>query len=368
MPYVLKKSNGRVFVTIPDGSIDQSTALTFLGKNYAGYGQVIGQNFLYLLENFASTSQPKNPIQGQLWYDAENLQLKIYDGSAFDPINLTQLSSIAPATGNNGDLWFDTTNNTLSIWNGSWQLVSGSGGSAAGLSQQNINDELSAPHLISILSIGDAEVAIISEDEFAVNVTESLHSAFPIVKKGVTLPGSNTASGLSSASTTTGYMLWGTAASAISMPIQTANTTTGQASTTSWAYSIAARDIAGNLWATNFVKSDGTTIGGFTGSRGSSGFTGSSGSNGPIGPAGGPIGPAGFTGSAGSIGPIGPSGGPIGPTGFTGSSSTVPGYTGSSAGFTGSAGSVGPARGPTVYVQASAPPSGVNGDFWVVTA
>jgi hypothetical protein len=363
MPYVLKKSNGRVFVTIPDGSIDQSTALTFLGKNYAGYGQVIGQNFLYLLENFASTAEPKNPIQGQLWYDAGNLQLKIYDGSAFDPINLTQLSSIAPATGNNGDFWLNTTNNTLNIWNNSsWQAVSGSGGSAAGLSQQTINDESSVPHLVSILSIGGAEVAIISEDEFTVGPAEALQNEFPVVKKGITLSGSDTASGLSSASTTTGYMLWGTAASAISMPIQTANTATGQASVAAWPSSVAVRDTSGNLVATNFVKSDGTTIGGFTGSRGSSGFTGSAGAVGSIGPAGtpggpiGPIGPPGYTGSSGTTGATGPAGGPIGPTGYTGSSGTngVNGFVGSA--------------GPRVYVQTLPPPSGVNGDFWVVTS
>lgn len=368
MPYVLKKSNGRVFVTIPDGSIDQSTALTFLGKNYAGYGQVIGQNFLYLLENFASTAEPKNPIQGQLWYDAANLQLKIYDGSAFDPINLTQLSSIAPATGNNGDFWLNTTNNTLNIWNnGSWQAVSGSGGSAAGLSQQNINDESSVPHLISILSIGDAEVAIISEDEFTVGPAEALQSSFPVIKRGITLSGTNSASGQSSSLTTTNYMLWGTAASAISMPIQTANTATGQASVAAWPSSVAVRDTSGNLVANNFVKSDGTTIGGFTGSRGSSGFTGSQGLQGP---SGGPIGPAGTPGTSGPIGPIGPSGGPIGPVGSPGPIGPL-GYTGSSSGFTGSQGiqgNIGPAGGPTVYVQSSPPPSGVNGDFWVVTA
>lgn len=359
MPYVLKKSNGRVFVTIPDGSIDQSTALTFLGKNYAGYGQVIGQNFLYLLENFASTGEPKNPIQGQLWYDAGNLQLKIYDGSAFDPINLTQLSSIAPAAGNNGDLWFDTTNNTLSIWNGSWQVVSGSGGSAAGLSQQNLNDDTNDPHLVSILSIGDAEVAIISDDEFLVKTSESVYSNFPLVKKGITLAGANLSTGQTSAIiTSTNYMLWGTAASAISMPIQTANTATGQASIAAWPRSVAVRDTSGNLVATNFIKSDGTTIGGFTGSAGS-GFTGSAGSIGPQGPSGGPIGfigSKGDTGFTGSQGIQGPSGAPPGFTGSSGSSGS-PG----AAGFTGSGG-------PRVYIQTGTPGSGINGDFWVVLA
>jgi hypothetical protein len=356
MPYVLKKSNGRVFVTIPDGSIDQSTAITFLGKNYAGYGQVIGQNFLYLMENFASISQPKNPIQGQLWYDSANLQLKIYDGFVFDPINLTQLSSVAPATGNNGDLWFNTTNNTLNIWNNSWQTVSGSGGSSAGLSQQNINDVSNVSYLISILSINDDKIAVISKDEFIVNALDPLQSLFPVVKKGITLSGANSASGVSSALTTTNYLFWGTAASAISMSVQSDVTSVGQASTSSYANSVAVRDTAGNIWATNFIKSDGTTIGGFTGSRGTIGFTGSIGSAGPAGPSGGPIGPIGpfgYTGSIGPAGAAGPSGGPAGFTGSIGAGGTQ-GYTGSG--------------GPTVYIQSSAPPSGVNGDFWVVTA
>lgn len=357
MPYVLKKSNGRVFVTIPDGSIDQSTALTFLGKNYAGYGQVIGQNFLYLLENFASTSQPKNPIQGQLWYDAANLQLKIYDGSAFDPINLTQLSSITPATGNDGDFWFDTVNNTLNIWsNGSWTTVSGAGGSSSGITQVNIKDDGNVDRLVTIFSISSTEVVIISAEEFLVNSSESIYSNFPLIKKGITLSDANLASGQTSASTQTNYMLWGTAASAISMPIQTANTATGQASVAAWPSSIAVRDTSGNLVATNFVKSDGTTIGGFTGSRGSVGFTGSVGSVGPAGPSGGPIGPIGYIGSTGFVGSTGAAGPAGGPAGFTGSAGTA-----GTQGFTGSAG-------PTVYIQSSAPPSGVNGDFWVVLA
>ena len=342
MPYVLNKSNGRVFITIPDGSIDQSTALTFLGKNYAGYGQVIGQNFLYLLENFASITEPKNPIQGQLWYDAGNLQLKIYDGSAFDPINLTQLSNIAPATGNNGDFWLNTTNNTLNIWNnGSWQAVSGAGGSSAGLTQQVLNGT-TGTFLVSILSINNDRVAIISNAEFIVDTNEPLQTTFPVIKKGITLYGSDPTSGLSSFTTISNYMLWGTAASAISMPIQTANTATGQASTVAWPRSVAVRDTSGNLIATNFIKSDGTTIGGFTGSRG---FTGSSGSIGPIGPAGGPIGPSGPIGFTGSIGATGPAGGPSGP-----------------------AGPAGPAGGPAVYISTGQPVGGNDGDFWVSPA
>ena len=251
----------------------------------------------------------------------------------------------------------------MNIWNsGSWQAVSGSGGSSAGLTQLNINDDLSAPHLVSILSISDVEVAIISDDEFTVNVSESIQSAFPVIKKGITLSGSNSASGQSSSTTSTGYMLWGTAANSLAMTIQSGTIADGQASTSSYTNSVAVRDIAGNIWATNFIKSDGTTLTGFTGSRGSFGFTGSAGTAGSVGPAGpaggpiGPIGPFGYTGSRGTTGATGPAGGPIGYTGSVGTA----GSNGSN-GYTGSAG-------PTVYIQSSAPPSGINGDFWVVTS
>jgi hypothetical protein len=35
MPYILNKTNGIVVATVQDASIDQTTDLQFLGKNYA---------------------------------------------------------------------------------------------------------------------------------------------------------------------------------------------------------------------------------------------------------------------------------------------------------------------------------------------
>ena len=67
MPYILNKTNGSVLATVADGTINQSTDLTFVGKNYAGYGGFIDENFLHLLENFANKSQPPKAIVGQLW-------------------------------------------------------------------------------------------------------------------------------------------------------------------------------------------------------------------------------------------------------------------------------------------------------------
>ena len=72
MPYTINFSDtvNKTAITVEDGSVpNQETSLQFPGKNSNNYGQVIGENFLHLLENFAKNSAPQRPIEGQLWYD-----------------------------------------------------------------------------------------------------------------------------------------------------------------------------------------------------------------------------------------------------------------------------------------------------------
>lgn len=73
MAYTIVKSNGDILTTIADGTINTtSTSLGLPGRNYAGYGQQLDTNFVHLLENFADTTVPPNPIRGQLWYNTDN--------------------------------------------------------------------------------------------------------------------------------------------------------------------------------------------------------------------------------------------------------------------------------------------------------
>ena len=85
MAYTIVKSNGTVLTTIADGTINTtSTSLGLPGRNYAGYGQTLDTNFVHMLENFASTTPPANPLQGQLWYNtnANTLYVCPADGTS----------------------------------------------------------------------------------------------------------------------------------------------------------------------------------------------------------------------------------------------------------------------------------------------
>ena len=83
MSYRLNKTDGTLLTELIDGKIDNtSTELTFIGKNYQGFGEFINENFIKLLESFANVSAPSKPIKGQLWFDTTNNRLKVFDSNA----------------------------------------------------------------------------------------------------------------------------------------------------------------------------------------------------------------------------------------------------------------------------------------------
>jgi len=82
MAYTLNRTDGTVVSTIADGAVDFSRTLGYVGKNFSGYGEIFNENFIKLQENFANTSPPSAPLEGQLWWDKTNLSLKIYRGAA----------------------------------------------------------------------------------------------------------------------------------------------------------------------------------------------------------------------------------------------------------------------------------------------
>lgn len=88
MPYTVDYSqSSKTAIIVNDGTIDTSTSLGLIGKNYTRFGETLNENLLHLLENFANTSAPSNPSEGQLWYDTTNSLLKLYDNGVWTTIS-----------------------------------------------------------------------------------------------------------------------------------------------------------------------------------------------------------------------------------------------------------------------------------------
>ena len=81
MPYTIDYTDpGKSPIVVNDGVVDTSTSINLIGKNYSRFGEILNENMLQLLENFANSTAPSNPAEGQLWYDTTNSQLMLYDG------------------------------------------------------------------------------------------------------------------------------------------------------------------------------------------------------------------------------------------------------------------------------------------------
>ena len=189
MAYTINKTSGAVLATIADGTIDTTTDLTLIGKNYSGYGEAFNENYVALLENFSNATAPTSPLAGQLWWDSSNALLKVYTGSTFKTVSSSTASASQPATGVVGDLWWDTSNNQLKVYNGTtWTLVGPAFSSGAGQSGPVIStivDSASASHVVVQMMNSDTIVAIISKD--ADFTPQSGITGFAQVKQGYTM-------------------------------------------------------------------------------------------------------------------------------------------------------------------------------------
>ena len=126
MSYTVQYSNGANLVVL-DNTVNNSTSISLVGRNYPSYGQILGQNFLKLLENFAYSSAPVNPVAGQLWYNTTDAHLKVYTGTSFKNVTgvISAPTANSPANPVSGDLWFDTTVQQLKCWNGAAWIIIG---------------------------------------------------------------------------------------------------------------------------------------------------------------------------------------------------------------------------------------------------
>jgi hypothetical protein len=189
MSYTITLTDGNVFATIADGTINTSSSMTLVGKNYAGYGQFLDTNFIHLLENGSNTTAPAAPLTGQLWWDKGAGLLKVYTGTTFKTISAATASASAPPGAVVGYLWFDTTNQQLKAWTGASWLVIGpnytSTQGQTGAFAETINDSGGNPQTVTSLYVNNTRMGIVAQSQFTPQA--SLLSAFPTVFAGITL-------------------------------------------------------------------------------------------------------------------------------------------------------------------------------------
>jgi hypothetical protein len=214
MSYTINRFNGTQVTVVADGTIDSTLSLKLIGKNYAGYGEVQNENFVFLLENFSNSTSPPNPLSGQIWFDSANSKLKFYDGSKFRVASGAEASASAPVGLTPGEFWYDTANKQVYVWNGTtFTLVGPQSVAGAGTTQMqsiSVLDDVGATHSV-IQAVTNGQIMyIISADEFILNTALNAISGFSKIGKGITLVNSTVGSTLGVTSSTD-QRFWGTA-------------------------------------------------------------------------------------------------------------------------------------------------------------
>jgi microcystin-dependent protein len=175
MPYTISYTDivNKGTITVVDNTLNSETTLNFPGRGETAYGSAVNTNFLHLLENFANTTAPLRPVEGQLWYDSTQGvdQLKVYDGTNWVASGGLKKASSAPAVANSsaGDLWVDTASQQLYLFTGSaWVLVGPdfSDGLLTGAQSQAIVGTDDVTYNVLAIKVEDKPVIIISSQSF----------------------------------------------------------------------------------------------------------------------------------------------------------------------------------------------------------
>jgi hypothetical protein len=277
MAYTINLTDGSVFATIADGTVNTSSSMILVGKNYAGYGEFLDENFIHLLENGANTTAPSAPLIGQLWWDKSNTLLKVYNGSTFKTISAATSSASAPTSNVQGDLWYDTVNQQLKVWTGSSFIVVGpaftSATGTAGAVPEIIPNSAGGPEIsVTSLYVSGVRTAMVSRSpEFVPTAPTS--TDFPRIYPGLNLNRGISDAGLvgnvfnqgnlqlGASGNATVVVVTGTGANVTGYVTATANVTGANIITAGFA-SATGNITGGNINTTGLLTAAGNVIGG----------------------------------------------------------------------------------------------------------
>ena len=170
MSYLLNKTDGTLLTELIDGRIDtRSTNLTLVGRNYSGFGEAFNENFIKLLENFANTAAPSNPLEGQTWWDRADARLKVYNGVEWKAAGGPFVQETRP-TMVAGDLWIDNARKQLFAYDGSSLILVGPNFSTeqglSGFQVETVLDTQARAKTVVTLYLNNVLASVISNEEF----------------------------------------------------------------------------------------------------------------------------------------------------------------------------------------------------------
>jgi hypothetical protein len=269
MPYKLNKTNGTLVTTVQDATVDITTSLTFLGRNYTGYGDAIEENFLHLLENFASSNAiddryiPSNSllspsqgraIAGQLWFNTATNQLNVTPNGlvwkGIASLSVTTSTINTSPTVSLGDMFWDGS--YLHVWNGVSNTPIGPylDTSLGSVTFEKLDSTVADPlsptgqqqingGIFKLFNGTDQiPIAVYSnapnyEPLPASPVNSGDPDSFPLIQRGITLKGTDSVgSSFRNNDYNSSYLLWGTASEALT----TRNVTLQPSSTSTVGY------------------------------------------------------------------------------------------------------------------------------------
>jgi len=200
MPYIINTYNGTQIAVVQDGTVDNTTDVKLVGKNYAGFGEIINENFVHILESFAGANQPPNPLAGQVWYDSANRVIKFYDGNRFRIAGGAEIGPNQPVGLARGDLWWETDGEQLYVYNGEDFIligpVSTGGEGVSQVTSRVVKDVSANDRTILTFTVNDEVMGITAKDEFTLDSSRNPIAGFSQIKKGFNLASDITVPGI----------------------------------------------------------------------------------------------------------------------------------------------------------------------------
>jgi hypothetical protein len=170
MAYTINLTNGDTKTTILDGSINNSTDLTLIGRNYTGFGEVLNENLIKLLENFANKTPPTKPLLGQIWFNSLTSAIEVYTTTGWRSASGPIVSDTQPLNLTTGDFWIDSREDQLYFYDGTNLVLVGptwgKSQGVTGLKSETVFDELGNPKSILVQYINDNIYSVLSNAAF----------------------------------------------------------------------------------------------------------------------------------------------------------------------------------------------------------